>query len=279
MSIGSLSLKRARTAGERPSGTRPVMAVGGRVAQSGSPATSVFPATNGSNIPSLRPASDAIAPPIDTQKINMVRPPKEVTDNELLERFQRGDEDGYVELYLRRQAEVYTFALRLAGGDRDLASDLFQDTFIKVYRKAHTFRPIVSEDGQSSTNVLGWLYTIVRTTYLNHKRRRTMVGLDDTANEIPSTNRTLDPEFREEQSTLRECVEGAIMNLSPEIREPFILREFDGLSYQEISDELHLTLGAVRQRIYRAKLAMREQLWDLVHDDTGGDIQHSALST
>jgi RNA polymerase sigma-70 factor (ECF subfamily) len=245
------------------------------MAQNGSSATPVFPATN----PDLRRASDAIAPCIGTQKINMVRPHKEVTDNELLERFQRGDEDGYVELYLRRQAEVYAFALRLAGGDRDLASDLFQETFIKVYRKAHTFRPIVSEDGQSSTNVLGWLYTITRTTYLNHKRRRTMVGLDDTSNEIPSTDRTLEPEFREEQSTLRERVEGAIMNLSPEIREPFVLREFDGLSYQEISDELHLTLGAVRQRIYRAKLAMREQLWDLVHDDSGGDIQHSALST
>lgn len=201
------------------------------------------------------------------KSVNMVRPAKEVTDEELLERFQQGDEDGYVELYLRRQADVFTFALRLSGGDRDLASDLFQETFIKVYRKAHTFRAVVGKDGSRGTNVLGWLYTIVRTTYLNHKRQRSLVGLDDLATEIASTDRTLAPEFREEQATLRERVEGAILSLPIEIREPFVLREFDGLSYEDISKELEITLGAVRQRIYRAKLAMRELLWDLVHDD------------
>jgi RNA polymerase sigma-70 factor, ECF subfamily len=255
------------------------MTAGGRVAQNGFPASSEIPIASMPAAPAI-PAKKAsatsrlepdLAEPkpirvLSTQKINMVRPPKEITDDELLERFQQGDEDGYVELYLRRQAEVFTFALRLAGGDRDLASDLFQETFIKVYRKAHTFRAVVTNDGQTGTNVLGWLFTIVRTTYLNHKRRRTLVGLDDSANELPSTDRTLEPEFREEQSTLRERVEGAILSLPIEIREPFVLREFDGLSYQEISTQLQITLGAVRQRIYRAKLAMREQLWDLVYD-------------
>ncbi len=271
MSIGSLSLKRTRSAGARPN-----VALGGRVVQKSYPAMngSALP-VNGSALPVTADVLDAptLSAPATgngaavTQTINMVRPPKEVTDDELLERFQRGDEDGYVELYLRRQAEVFTFALRLAGGDRDLASDLFQETFIKVYRKAHTFRAVVSKDGEHGTNVLGWLYTIVRTTYLNHKRRRQLVGLDDMAYELPSTDRTLQPEFREEQATLRERVEGAILSLPIEIREPFVLREFDGLSYQEISEQLNLTLGGVRQRIYRAKLAMREQLWDLVHDD------------
>ena len=209
----------------------------------------------------LRAVPGTSHPPMASQppseKINMVRPPKEVPDHELLRRFQDGDEEGYVELYLRRQAEVFTFALRLAGGDRDLASDVFQETFIKVYRKADTFR--------EGTNVIGWLYTIVRTTFLNHRRQRTLVGLEDAA-DIASSDRTLAPEFREEQSTLRERVEAAILRLPVEIREPFVLRECDGLSYQEISEQLHITLGAVRQRIYRAKLAMREELWDLVGD-------------
>lgn len=191
------------------------------------------------------------------ERINMVRPPAEVPDHELLQRFVGGNEEAYVELYLRRQAEVYTFCLRLAG-DRDFASDLFQETFIKVYRKAHTFR--------EGTNVLGWLYTIVRTTYLNHKRKRTNIGLDDTHEQIQSSDRSMHPEFRYEQTTIKERVEQAIANLPVEIREPFILREFDGFSYSEIAEQLNLTLGGVRQRIYRAKLAMREELWDLVHD-------------
>jgi RNA polymerase sigma-70 factor, ECF subfamily len=194
------------------------------------------------------------------ERVNMVRPPKEVADHELLQHFTAGSEEAYVELYLRRQAEVYTFCLRLASGDRDFASDLFQETFIKVYRKAHTFR--------EGTNVLGWLYTIVRTTYLNHKRKRTNIGLDDSHEQIQSSDRSMHPEFRYEQATIKERVEQAIANLPVEIREPFILREFDGFSYAEIAEQLNLTLGGVRQRIYRAKLAMREELWDLVHDGT-----------
>ena len=212
------------------------------------------------------------------QAINMVRPPKDVPDHELLQRFQQGDEEGYVELYLRRQAEVYTFALRLAGGDRDFASDLFQETFIKVYRKAHTFRAIPNKEGSEGTNVVGWLYTIVRTTYLNHKRKRSLVGLDDSHEELQSTDRSMHPEFREEQSTLKERVERAIANLPVEIREPFILREFDGFSYQEISEQLNITLGAVRQRIYRAKLAMREELQDLVDDHDRSSLATSILA-
>jgi len=240
MSIGSLSLKKARSMSARvTAGTvlHPVETMEARRgAQPADPSADITP----------------------DEKINMVRPAKEVPDHELLARFQQGDEDGYVELYLRRQAEVFTFALRLAAGDRDLASDVFQETFIKVYRKAHTFR--------EGTNVLGWLYTIVRTTFLNHRRRRTLVGLDDAA-EMASSDRSLAPEFREEQSTLRERVEQAIAALPIEIREPFVLRECDGLSYQEISEQLHITHGAVRQRIYRAKQAMREYLWDLVSDE------------
>jgi RNA polymerase sigma-70 factor (ECF subfamily) len=250
MSIGSLSLFRSPAGGERRARAKLTTAVPARV-----------DATN-----SLQRSSEEPGP----EKINMVRPPKEVADVELLQRFQQGDEEGYVELYLRRQAEVYTYALRLSSGDRDLASDVFQETFIKVYRKANTFR--------EGTNVLGWLYTIVRTTYLNHKRKRSLVGLDDTHDNIQSTDRSTHPEFREEQSTLKERVERAIASLPVEIREPFILREFDGFSYQEISEQLNITLGAVRQRIYRAKLAMREELQDLVQEDDGSNATSKILT-
>ena len=191
-------------------------------------------------------------------EINITRPSPEVPDHELLRRFAKGDQEAFVELYLRRQAEVFTFCMRLSPGDPDLASDLFQETFIKVYRKAHTFRV--------GTNVLGWLYTIVRTTYLNHKRRRTLLPLEEVAGHLASTDRSLHPEHRHEQLTVKERVERAIAHLPLEIREPFILREFDGFSYQEIADQLGISLGGVRQRIYRAKQTMRLELRDLVED-------------
>src|SRR5437762_2890095 len=144
MSIGSLSL--ARTQGNGRAANAAALAAG---------AAARINSTDGV----MASRDDRYNEEPGPQKINMLRPGKEVPDVELLQRFQQGDEEGYVELYLRRQAEVYTFCLRLSAGDRDLASDIFQETFIKVYRKAHTFR--------EGTNVLGWLYTIVRTTYLN----------------------------------------------------------------------------------------------------------------
>jgi hypothetical protein len=78
------------------------------------------------------------------------------SDVELIEAFQEGDERAYAELYVRRKSEVYTFCLRMLGGDADAASDAFQEVFIKVYEKGDTFR-----DG---TNVMGWLYMIARNT-------------------------------------------------------------------------------------------------------------------
>ena len=189
-------------------------------------------------------------------------PTREVDDVELIQRFQSGDEDGFVELYVRRQAEIYTYCLRLSEGDKDLASDIFQETFVKVWRKADQFR--------EGTNVLGWLYTIAKTTWLNHKRRRIHDSIEEERHAmLPVTDRTMQPEFGLEQNTLREKVEGAIQKLTVELREPFCLREFDGYSYQEISEMLHITMGATRQRIYRAKQALREYLWEFVHDDEG----------
>jgi RNA polymerase sigma-70 factor, ECF subfamily len=263
MSTVSLSLARTQGKGAHTG----AVALGGLLHPSAKNGSSQNGSSLNGKTVAARNADATIDTELGPQKVNMTRPPKEVSDHELLQRFQQGDEDGYVELYLRRQAEVFTFALRLAAGDRDFASDLFQETFIKVYRKAHTFRAMTDQDGVESANVLGWLYKIVRTTYLNHKRQRALVGLDESHDNIQSTDRSLQPEFREEQSTLKERVEAAILSLPIEIREPFILREFDGMSYQEISEQLNITLGGVRQRIYRAKLAMREQLMDLVHDD------------
>jgi RNA polymerase sigma-70 factor (ECF subfamily) len=198
----------------------------------------------------------------------------EAPDHLLIQRFQSGDEKGYVELYVRRQAEVYTYCLRLSAGDRDQASDIFQDVWIKVYRKAHTFR--------EGTNVIGWLYTITRTTFLNHRRQRAHVALDDAGvdrAELASTDRSMSPEFRTEQQTLKIRVEQAIARLPLEIREPFILREFDGFSYAEIADQLSITHGAVRQRIYRAKQSMRELLADLIDDDNDMEFTTDAAGT
>lgn len=174
------------------------------------------------------------------------------SDVDLLKAFQGGDERAYAELYVRRKSDVYTFCLRMLGGDSDAASDAFQEVFIKVYEKADTFR-----DG---SNVMGWLYMIARNTCLNVHRAKKPNDTIENHQSLTSSDRTMMPEFGQEQSFLRELLEKAIASLPHEFREPFILREFDGFSYTEIAEMTSTTLAVTKVRIHRAKQKMREML-------------------
>lgn len=188
------------------------------------------------------------------------------SDVELIKAFQAGDERAYAELYVRRKSEVYTFCLRMLGGDADAASDAFQEVFIKVYEKGDTFR-----DG---TNVMGWLYMIARNTCLNVYRAKKPNDTIENHQSLMSSDRRLTPEFGQEQSFLREMLEKAIASLPEEFREPFILREFDGFSYAEIAEMTGTTLPITKVRIHRAKQKMREILRPYLHE--ADDIDTSA---
>jgi RNA polymerase sigma-70 factor, ECF subfamily len=180
------------------------------------------------------------------------------TDFELLTAFQEGSEQAFAELYTRRKGEVYTYCLRMLGNDADGASDAFQETFIKVFEKAKSFR--------AGTNVMGWLFMIARNTCLNvHRSKRSSEALDDH-HSLVSSDRSLGPEHRQEQEFLRGLLERTIAALPEEFREPFILREFDGFSYPEIAEMTGTTLAMTKVRIHRAKQRMREMLKPFLSD-------------
>src|SRR5436190_17985177 len=86
------------------------------------------------------------------------------SDLELLTAFRKGDERAFAEFYTRYKSEIYTFCLRMLGGDSAEAGDAFQETFIKVYEKIDTFR--------YGANVRGWLYMIARNVALNVYRSK-----------------------------------------------------------------------------------------------------------
>jgi len=175
------------------------------------------------------------------------------SDVELLTAFQtEANEAAFAELYRRHKPDIYTYCLRMMAGDRDRASDIFQEVFIKAFEKAEQFR--------SGTNVVGWLYMIARNQCLNFIRNeRPCEHLDDHSS-LESFDRSLAPEYDEEQHSLRRKLEQALAALPVEFREPFILREFDGFTYREIADMTGTTLGMTKVRIYRAKQRMRELL-------------------
>ncbi|MDP4198497.1 MAG: sigma-70 family RNA polymerase sigma factor [Bacteroidota bacterium] len=158
----------------------------------------------------------------------------------------------FAELYKRYKNDVYTYCLRMMGRDADRASDLFQDVFIRAYERADQFR--------SGSNVRGWLYTIARNLCLNALRCRQAVDSLELHPMLASRDRSLAPEYDEEQHFLRDRIENAVATLPEEFREAFVLREFDGFSYAQIAQMTGTSLSVTKVRIWRAKEKLRTLL-------------------
>jgi RNA polymerase sigma-70 factor (ECF subfamily) len=182
---------------------------------------------------------------------------EKLEDAELLSRFQSGEEGAFYVLFERRHKEIYTHCYRMCARDAEKANDAFQDTFVKVFTRKDLFT--------DASNGRAWLYRIATNTCLNalrYDKRHPTEGLQDTHR---SVNPSMQPDFATEQGSLREALETAVAKLPKELREPFILRELEEFSYEEVSEQLGITVAAARQRIYRAKMQLRDELEDLVN--------------
>ncbi|MDP4232652.1 MAG: RNA polymerase sigma factor [Bacteroidota bacterium] len=182
---------------------------------------------------------------------------EKLEDADLLRRFQSGEEHAFYVLFERRHKEIYMHCYRMCNRDGEKANDAFQDTFMKVFQRKDLFT--------DATNGRAWLYRIATNTCLNahrYDRRHPTEGLEDN---VTSIDPRYQPDFGTEQSSLREALESAVAKLPEELRQPFILRELDELSYEDVAEHLGITIAAARQRIYRAKILLREELEDLVN--------------
>jgi RNA polymerase sigma-70 factor (ECF subfamily) len=190
---------------------------------------------------------------------------KDFPDKQLLELFIAGNEKAFAVLYNRYKSEIYTFCLRMLGGNSAEAGDAFQDTFVKVYERAVTFT--------YGENVRGWLYMIARNVALNVYRSKRPEETIELHQHLQNNERSMEPDFAGEQRTLRDALEEAIARLPNEFREPFILREFDGLGYPEIADLTGVSLSLVKIRIHRAKSRLRKMLAPLFADEMNAPLQ------
>lgn len=173
----------------------------------------------------------------------------------LVMRAQLGQQDAFRVLVERYQKLVYTLALRLVGDPSD-AEDAAQEAFLSAWRALPNFRM----DAQFST----WLYrlTVNAATDLLRRRSREKAGpsLDDAQVELPLSDGAPTPEERAEQSERKEMLYRAIAALSENHRKILVLREINGLDYQEIGQVLELTPGTVKSRLARARRELREKL-------------------
>jgi RNA polymerase sigma-70 factor (ECF subfamily) len=160
---------------------------------------------------------------------------------ELFRAFMAGKREAFTELYLRFRQRVFSYCLRMLGSSAE-AEDMYQEVFIRVYQRAHQF----AED----KSLAGWIFTIAHNLCLNRIRdRRTFDNIDDLRSLAAPT-----PEFGDDWGAR---IQQALEQVPPENREPFLLFEYQGLSYIEISEVMKLTVPAVKSRIYRSREQLR----------------------
>ena len=179
----------------------------------------------------------------------------------LVQRCAAGDESASAELVAEHQRTVVQLASNLLG-DREEALDLSQEVFLRVFRTIHRFR------GQSSLRT--WIYRIAvnqarnRHRFWRRRHRADQVSLDqhvamhgDVFSGVGPT-----PERVLAQKELAERLRVALNRLPFDQRTAIVLREVDGLSYEEIAYSLQLAVGTVKSRLTRARQALRAELRD-----------------
>jgi len=173
-------------------------------------------------------------------------------ESRIVQKVIKGDVNAFETLVLAYEKNVYNIALRMTGNSED-ASDMTQETFIKAYNSLQSFR------GDSKFSV--WLYRIATNVcldFLRSKSRRPTVSLSVEDNEgdevqLDVADESQSPELLLDRQMTRESVRRGLETLSPEYRQILLLREIQGLSYEEISQALGLEAGTVKSRIFRAR--------------------------
>jgi RNA polymerase sigma-70 factor (ECF subfamily) len=180
-------------------------------------------------------------------------------ESALVQRCAAGDEAACTELVSEHQRMVIQLAMNLLG-DRDEALDLSQEVFLRVFRTIHRFR------GQSSLRT--WIYRIAvnqarnRHRFWRRRHRADQVSLDEhlaTHGEFMSEGDAT-PERVLAQKELAARLQAALDRLPFDQRTAIVLREIDGLSYDEIAFSLGLAIGTVKSRLTRARQALRLEL-------------------
>jgi RNA polymerase sigma-70 factor, ECF subfamily len=187
----------------------------------------------------------------------------EATDAQLVRRVQKGDKGAFDLLVLKYQHKIVNLVMRYVR-DPDQALDITQEAFLKAYRALPRFR--------GDAAFYTWMYRIAVNTaknYLAAQRRRPMdVELDmqdPEQYELHAKLKETDtPEAVTLSHELQATVERAIAALPEDLRTAIVLRELDGMSYEEIAQTMECPVGTVRSRIFRARDAIGKKIGALI---------------
>jgi RNA polymerase sigma-70 factor (ECF subfamily) len=170
--------------------------------------------------------------------------------NQAPKEFSNGSRDAFKLLYETYGLKVYRYCLKVLG-DEAKAKDAFQETFSRVFENYQKF------DGQ---NFQAWLFRIARNNCLNQFRsKREIEEYDEFIHYAATQDDT-------EDVGLKEAVIEAVENLPEKYKEAFILREYEELTYQEISEILNIELSLAKIRVFRARNILRKVLEPVVKE-------------
>jgi len=180
------------------------------------------------------------------------------TDEQLVERAKVGDADAFGEVVRRWERKIYALAYGFTGSVED-ARDAAQETFVAAYRNLQNFR--------GEAKVSSWLHRIAVNQCITRQRRarvRAETGIDEEVESAGeaflSTGEHASPARAAEAKERAEAVRRAVAALTPELREVVLLKEFEGLTFQEIADALQVPLSTVKSRLYTALRQLRMRL-------------------
>jgi RNA polymerase sigma-70 factor (ECF subfamily) len=187
-------------------------------------------------------------------------------DLELVRRIKAGEKDLYSQLVMKYHGRIYTVVSRILASPED-AEEATQDAFVAAYRKIDTFR--------EQARFYSWLYRIATNHALNRirankaRREKQKESLDTIIEDgrekyldDPNPNPGRNPGRACEESEWLELVDRALADLAPMYRSVVVLRDVEGLTYEEISLETGLALGTVKSRLHAGRAGLRKILED-----------------
>ena len=187
---------------------------------------------------------------------------KELSDEQLFQRYQGGDDSAFSEIVARYEPSIKGF-LHKRLKDEERVQDLTQDTFLRVHRARERY--------DSSRKFSTWIYTIasnlLKNEYRNRSRRRetnfTDLRKDSSAQSAPARpvefeSEGPDPERIAYRGELREAIQDAIERMDEHHRVPFVMREVEDRTYEEISEAIGVPVGTVKSRLFRARNAFQQ---------------------
>jgi len=174
-----------------------------------------------------------------------------INESDLIERFKRGDPSAFAAIVLRHQDRIYTLCRYMLRDPED-AQDAAQDVFFKAYRALEDFRP--------DSSLYTWIYRIAVNTCLDYRRksRREVFRSAPLTEDLPSDEPF--PKQLYESAEIHDSIQLALQKLPEKLRAAIVLREIEELSYKEITEVLHVSVGTVKSRISRAREQLRHLL-------------------